>query len=537
MADSSSNTPNIGGSGSTGILSGSGGSNVTNPSSPDYECPAYREQHARWQRVEDVREGTDAMRRNRALYLPRFESEDAKDWDARVNMTFANTDYEQTLTDHVGLVFAEPPKLEDDVPEEMASLLEDVDGEGSHWHVFANAALESGLHLGHVAIWTDFPAIQPNYRPRLDEQQQANLRPYWTLVQAHEIISWRSERIGGVEALTQFVRRSHVTIDDGLYGTKPVCQYLVVSQAVTRDADGFAIGLGAIVWQLWREHVDATGVRSVVQVAADSIVGPKRIPLRVCYCGPKFGMLHTRPFLYGLATTAIEETQVRSDYAAVMHKTNIPVPVIKGLPPGATLDMSNGIGLPENGSAEYLEPKGTAIPATRQRLADIGLAIQQQGGVAASGDLAHARTMTATQAAQIARQRNARLSRAARALQDTLEGALADMAAFLKLPSGGSVLVNRDFAGSPVDPAFVTVCLQAYKEGAITRDEMRYALQHGELPEDADPETTAAILDAVDAAKADAEAQAEANRRAAAVDDATTGDPATDGSAATKEAA
>jgi len=407
------------------------------------------------------------------------------------------------------LIFAEPPKLEDDVPDEMASLLEDVDGEGSHWHVFANAALESGLHLGHVAIWTDFPAIQPNYRPRLDEQQQAHLRPYWTLVHAHEIISWRTERIGGVEVLTQFVRRSHVTVDDGLYGTKPVCQYLVVSQAVLRNANGFATALGDITWQLWREQVDGTtGIRSVQQVAADSIVGPKRIPLRICYCGPKRGTLHTRPFLYGLATTSIEETQVRSDYAAVMHRTNVPVPVIKGLPVGASVNMSQGINLPENGSAEYLEPKGSAIPATRQRIVDIGQTIQQQGGASSSADLAHSRTMTATQAAQIARQRNARLARVARALQDTLEGGLADMAAYLKLPSGGSVLVNQEFAGAPVDPAFITVCLQAYKEGALTRDEIRYALQHGELPEDTDPETTAAILDAIEAAKTEADAQA-----------------------------
>jgi len=518
--------------------------NTTNPESPDYQAPAYRQQSERWQTVNDVREGTDAIRLRRGIYLPRFSSEDGKDWDARVNMSYATDVYASTLTDHIGLVFAQAPKLEGDVPDELATLLEDADGEGSHWHVFARRALESGLHYGHAAIWTDYPAVSPDEPLRLDQQQARKLRPYWTLITAPEIVSWRTVRIGGVEVLTKFVRREHVSTDAGRFGTAIICQYRVVQQDVLYDGNGTASGLGGITWAVWQPVKDTQagqGGESFVMTAEGTIEGPERIPLRIFYCGERFGTLHSKPFLYDLAITSLEETQVSSDYAAVMHRCNIPTPVFSGLVTGEEVNMSAGVNLPLHGTATYMEPKGTALAATRQRLEDIKLELIRQGAVAQGGDLLHGRTMTATEAAQIARQRNARLSSSARNLQDAMEGALDDMADFLGIGAvstkkrtaqastsnafkgktggkadteGGSILINQDFAGSPVDPAFMMVVMKAFEDGVLTRDETRYALQNGELPEDEDPETTAAILDAIAAAKDEAAAQAAADKRA-----------------------
>src|SRR6185436_526294 len=117
---------------------------------PDYECDAYVEQKARWKIVQDVRASTEAIRDAKATYLPRFESESLKDWNARVRMTFMNDYYGQTLADHVGLVFAEDPTFERDVPPKMQQLLENADGAGTHWHVFLQDAFEAALDYGHA---------------------------------------------------------------------------------------------------------------------------------------------------------------------------------------------------------------------------------------------------------------------------------------------------------------------------------------------------------------------------------------------------
>jgi hypothetical protein len=59
------------------------------------------------------------------------------------------------------------------------------------------------------------------------------------------------------------------------------------------------------------------------------------------------------------------------------------------------------------------------------------------------------------------------------------------MAAFLKLPNGGgSVVINQDFAGEGLDPALLTVYLNAYTNGALPLDALMYALEKGRLPED-----------------------------------------------------
>jgi len=78
-------------------------------------------------------------------------------------------------------------------------------------------------------------------------------------------------------------------------------------------------------------------------------------------------VLTSKPHLYGLALSNVEETQIESDYANVMHKCNVPTPIFIGrnVNEGAqTTQMGQGIDIPVGGSAMFLEPGGSAIAAT-----------------------------------------------------------------------------------------------------------------------------------------------------------------------------
>jgi hypothetical protein len=409
---------------------------------PDYRLPAYTEMERAWTLCDDLKAGTVRVREKAGEYLPRFEAEDVIDYDARLKMTFVNNHYVQALDDHVGLVFAKPLTLSNDVPDALKTLLENIDGEGAHFDVFAQDAFSVSLDHGHVILLADFPTVPEGMS--LAEARRQQLRPYLTMYSGKSAINWRTESVGGITVLTQLTLHESVAIPDGLYGERVVDQYRIFSQLVERNRFGIAIGLGNVNFEVQR-RTNLDGQESFELVGFGVLTDPSgtplpRIPARIAYGGRRLGMLQSVPHLYELAQSNLQETQLESDYAAVMHKCNVPTPVFVGrgkAKPGETITLGRGLDIPVGGSAFFLEPTGTALAATRQRLADLRLQIQRQGGFVREAT----KTITATEAALIERQRNARLIRAARSMKDALEGALMDLALYMPELDGQSAMV------------------------------------------------------------------------------------------------
>lgn len=492
----------------------------SDPSRPDYTCPAYREMAPRWSLVNDVRESTPAFRTKAQTYLPRFEAETLKDWWARVLMTFAQDHYGTTLTEHVGLVMAEPPALGTDVPKVLGDLAEDIDGEGNHLTVFAHDAFEDALHLGHCVLITDYPDTTGITTHK--DERGAQIRPYVQKYAASDVLSWQYVAVGGVRTLVRIVVRERSSETDGAFGIKETIRYRELRQDVTYDeTTKRAIGLGAITWRAWEKVGDDIVERGDGFVRGKGGASLRRLPVRIVYGGERLGPLHTKPSLIGLAYSNVEETQVKSDYASVMHKTNVPTPIFIGRNMGSEsagkpVQMGQGIDIPLGGDAKMLEPAGTAIEETRLRLQDIRADMRRQGASTAADE--GGKTMTATEAAQYAKSRNAKLARAAQSLQDALEGVLADMAEFLGLPqatptkSGGSVKIHQDFASAPIDWRLFAALVTMWQDGGLTLEEIRSVAKTGELPETFDPADKAILetLMAQTAAKADQAALAAA---------------------------
>lgn len=495
----------------------------SDPTRPDYACPAYLDMAPRWQLVEDLRNGTVAIRQKKQYYLPRFEAETIQDWNARVAMTFVADHYATTIVEHVGLVFSNPLKLGDDVPNAIKDLTEDIDGEGNHLDVFAQTAFDKALHFGHCVLFTDYP-VTDTIANKSDERA-AKVRPYVTLYTAPDVLSWRTATVGGVKQLVQIVFRECTTEAEGEFGTEDVTRFREIKQEVFYDEfTGRATGLGAITWRAW-EQEDAdditdgatagSGGQTFTPTGEGTIVGPDHIAARVIYGGQRTGYLQSIPHLMGLAFSNLEETQVMSDYASIMHKCNVPTPIFMGRnvqadANGQTVQMGQGIDIPIGGDAKMLEPTGVALAATRTRIEDLRAQMRRQG--ATSGDET-GKVMTAIEAKIYAKQRNAKLSRAARSTQDAFEGMLADFAAFMGLQEGGSLVVNQDYSSDGIDPAYLTVLVTAYADGALPLDALLYALEKGRLPDDFSSEDSALKLIADEAARQDA-AAAEAKRLA-----------------------
>lgn len=497
----------------------------TNPARVDYACPAYVNQAPAWQVVDDVRNNWRVMRKQKETYLPRFESESQKDWEARVALTFPKDHYASTLEEHVGLVFGTAPQLDKDVPAKLRELCEDIDGEGNHIEVFLETAFDSALHFGHSVLYTDYPPAA-EFKNKQDERR-AKARPYAQLYRAPDVLSWEEVAIGGVKVIVKIKFRETTTKSFGEFGVTEVSRFREVKQDVEYDlVTGTALALGAITWRTWEEETqsgttgEAPSELGAKPLDNGTIIGPAQIPIRVIYGGRKLGTLNTIPHLLGVALTNVEETQVESDYAHVMHKCNVPTPVFvnRDIPEGGnnTVKMGEGIDIRGQGAnAFFLEPAGVAIGATRTRIEDIRAHMRRMG--ATSADLGD-KTMTAREAGIYAKQRDAKLKRGSRSLKDAGEGMLADMASFLNLDtgnsvkSGGSLIISQDFAGQTIDPAYLSVLVQAYVANAFPLEALLYAMKNGRLPDEFSAQDEALKLLAGEIARQE-EVEAEAKRQ------------------------
>lgn len=463
----------------------------TDPERVDWAPPAYRYMADYWRIVEDVREGPLRIRDCKEQYLPRFEFETECDWKARVLMTFPEDHYGAAIEESVGLAFSEPPALAKDFPPGLQVVIEDFDGDGNHFEVFSQTAFDAALHFGHVAILTDYPTDDVETS---EEQRRLGLRAYATLYPAPDVLNPTSVVIGGVRRLVGVVLRESVALAAGSFGERPVTRYRHIQQEVLADEEsGRVVGLGGITVTVYeQEGGDAPAPKG----PPEPVSGIGHIPLRVVYGGHRLGYYQSRPAYWPLAFANVEETQVKSEYAANMHKCNVITPVFKGrkrVDPHTgkeadTVQMGQGIDLPSDGSAEFLEPAGTSLTSTRARLGDIRAAMRRYGAVDGSTD----KVMTAAESWLRAKQRNAKILRAVRSLQDGLEGVVQDMAEFMRIDGGGgSIQFNQNFTGQSLEPAYLAVLHAAWDGGALPLEDYLFAVKTGRLPDGFDAEDAA----------------------------------------------
>ena len=507
---------------------------------PSHRDADYVEQTPYWDLCKDVKASTPILRAKKEVYLPRFSSESMQDWEARVKMSFADNHYDQTLADHVGLVFSKDPVIEEGAPIELEDFIENVDGESTHFTVFAKQFFEAALDLGHAAIIVDFPSVPDGVRIDKADAKAMRMNPYWSIIRADQIVNKRATTIGGSRVLTQVTIAEEASIDDGMFGSKCVTQYRTITQDVLYRTTNPALaarpsGLGAITYRVWAQSKDNPNQYNVIEEG--TILGPDRIPIAICYGGPKLGLLRSRPHLLGLAHTSVEELQVKSDYANIMHKCNVPTPIFIGRGPqidtgekgSDEVQMGVGIDIPLGGDAKMLEPSGAAIGATRERINDIREQLKRQGawirGVAQT-------SMTATEFTQLARRTSARLITASRSCKDALEQAIIFTLQFMNVPitdEGVTVTMAKDFGMPSIDPNLLNAYTSIYNAGGLPLEALLYAAKHGELPEEFEPEQAAAEAMAAEAVRLEEQrAIDEENRKLAEAEAAARGEPLPD---------
>lgn len=447
---------------------------------PDALGLAHQRQHDAVTICRDVYGGTLRMRERGEKYLPQFPKEKFEAYQARLRTSVLYNAFKRTVRGLVGMVFRKEPQLGEDVPAQLVEHAENIDLAGRNLAVFAQDAFTDAMVDGHVCIFVDMPAVDPDAVPTLAHERAMGLRPYWTTIPKSEVLRFSTQMVNGRAVLTEFVYRECAVERDGQYGEREVQRIRI-----------YRLTGGRVEFQVFTKRKDESGKESWT-AEKQGTMSIDEIPVATAYTS-RVRYLESEPPLLDLALENVLHYQTRSDRCNNLHIAATPIPVLIGAEvdeDGKTqvVATNQAIQLPLGGDAKYLEPTGAALDHSQRELQDIEARMAALGLAMLQRETRAAETAEAKRIDKSAS--DSQLAAAAIALGDAIEEAFRLHAKWLKIgEGGGSVSVNDDFERQEITPQMVKELREMVGAGQLRLETMWDILERGELlPSTFDPE-------------------------------------------------
>lgn len=120
------------------------------------EHPLYTKAKTRRRLARDLLGGTEAMRQNAAMWLPRWTEEDLVQWKARIERAFLFGGFEDAVDRVVSKPFSRPMAVMG-WPEQLKPLLQDIDRRGTAIQPFTRRMFQHLVAFGNAFAYTAFP--------------------------------------------------------------------------------------------------------------------------------------------------------------------------------------------------------------------------------------------------------------------------------------------------------------------------------------------------------------------------------------------
>lgn len=287
-----------------------------------------REMEPFWHLTRTLRDGTDGMRREKARYTPRTARERKQPslYTERINGSVLYEVYSETIARIAALPFERPPVLSGDLPMELQKLETDADRCGNSLSVFLSQIYEDAIDKGMGLFLVDHVSTirEDGTVMRLDEIDDADVRPYFARIAPDNFIGARYEVSNGREVCTE-LRVREWSYEPGIDGIGE----MLVDRIRVWDRETV---------QVWKRSY--ARVKSAPDLAA--MYGPgdgtayaleserphgfpnSEIPLVVTYTR-KLGPLHARPPLMGLAHLNVKHWNQQSVHDAALRYCMSPI--------------------------------------------------------------------------------------------------------------------------------------------------------------------------------------------------------------------
>ena len=271
-----------------------------------------------WKLIDTVLAGTRAMRAAGRDYLPQHPYETNDAYDDRLEAAVLDNYTLDTLNQLVGKAFKEPPTPADDVPDDILTLLEDVDAEGTAIGPFARAWFRAGVRHGLCHALVDFTALQPKEdgapRTKADDDREG-VRPFWRRLEAPDVLSVQGRMQGGRLMLTQLRYRDDELVEDGEFGERFVERIKVLRPGT---------------YEVWEKKKGQRGGKDKWEMTGSGAYGLPFIPL-VSFYTAKRGLGEASQPLEDLAHLNVEHWQSKADQRNILTVARFPMLAVSGV--------------------------------------------------------------------------------------------------------------------------------------------------------------------------------------------------------------
>jgi len=452
-----------------------------NENTPATTSLAYQQMQAKWNKVQTVLDGTDAMRQAGTAYLPQHEGESDKAYKERLQRATLLNMTRITLETLVGMPFGEPI-LFTEVPGQVESLLDNVDLVGSDVHVFCREWFSDGVAKAYSHVFVDYPrtsSTREDGAPRtLADDAAEGVRPYWIHIRPEELLFADADMVDGREVLREVRILECVTERDG-FAEVPVQQI----KQVVADPAGCQV-------TLWRPDPEQRKKDKIDWIKVDEYtMTMPAIPL-VTFYAHRTGFQLGVPPLGDLADMNIAHWQSTSDQRSVLTTARFPILALSGgvdKSKKLTVGPNQWLWSPDpNGKFYYVEHSGAAIEAGRNDLQDLEGQMAEYG---AQFMKKRPGNPTATARALDSAEATSPLQDMARRFGFALNQVLDLTAKWQGLDDGGNAEMATDFSVITADAAMLNALRDLRKAKDISR--VAYVEQlkaFGVLSDNYDPE-------------------------------------------------
>lgn len=405
------------------------------PNDPSTTSEAFDSMVPSWLRADALLGGTDAMREAGQMYLPQHAEETGDNYADRLNSNVLFNVYDLTLDMLTGKPFSRPVHLNDDVPDSIRDLKDDIDLQGNNVTTVARELFRIGLAKAFCHLMIEFPRTieydedgEPVRRSVADDLRQKP-RPYWKVVYPDSVIFMDSEVVNGQTRLT------HVRIQEGHFerqgfAEKWVEQIRVLEPGVEK------------VYELRKTQTK----REEWVVVDEFRTGIDFIPMLTFYTDYA-GCGRGVPPLDDLAHLNIRHWQSNADQINILTVSRFPMLGASGISEKMKNELSIGprtllVTREPNGRYYYVEPTGRSIEAGRKDLDALERQMVSYGAQFLKDQpdrpVASGRILDSAEATSMLRECVVRL-------ENTLQQALAMTARWLREEDGGTATVNKEF--------------------------------------------------------------------------------------------
>lgn len=425
-----------------------------------------------WAKVRDVVDGEAAVKGKGTTYLPQPNPTDESEQNrARYQQYLARASFlnatGRTMAGMIGIAFRRWPEVE--LPANLESLIENIDGTGVGLINQMQGCLENVLQVGGDGLLVDYPPTEG--ASSVADQREQGLQPTVTRYRAESIVNWRKDKRG---RLTLVVLHETAEEPDE-YSVSEVDQWRELylddagryAQRVWRknDKDEAEVVEGYPVYPLDAGGQPWDEIPFVRVGAIDNAIEIDRAPL------------------YDLAVLNLAHYRNSADYEESVYFVGQPTFVFAGLDDdwiasqwkdGAVYVGARGvIPLPVGGSADLLQASpntlaGEALKKKEDQMIALGARLLAPGEAVKTAEQSRSETAAA----------HSVLSLACDNVSNAYTKVLQWAARFAGADEGSiSVTIDTDFVGLMLDPNLVLAVVKSWQSGAIPKSDMFAAMR------------------------------------------------------------